>query len=75
MPFYDYRCDDCNEISEEFHSMNTSADDCPHCESPHYHKTFATPTQGFVRGSWMDERFLYDGEASYNPKKYGQDWG
>ena len=34
MPYYDYQCDECEHVFEEFHSMNASPElECPSCKS------------------------------------------
>ncbi len=33
MPFYDYKCKDCNHVWEDFHSMSTKRTNCESCNS------------------------------------------
>jgi len=34
MPKYSYRCDECTEEVEHYHSMSETLNDCPLCDSP-----------------------------------------
>jgi len=48
MPIYDYKCDECEDIFTEMHSMSASSEGCPSCKSSNVHKTvmkFAARTE------------------------------
>ena len=33
MPSYTYECESCKKEFEEFHSINTKLEECPHCKA------------------------------------------
>ena len=40
MPFYSYKCEECEEHFTEFHSIKEKLTDCPHCETKSSLKKF-----------------------------------
>ena len=72
MPIYDYKCDDCEELFTEMHSMNDKIDSCRFCNSESVHKTvmkFAAKTENTLDQA---ERKLEE-RASKDRKRYAED--
>jgi len=44
MPRYSYKCEDCDEISNVFHSLDDILKECPKCESKNLNKLLSTIT-------------------------------
>lgn len=39
MPFYEYYCDTCQEVTEHFHKMNETVEWCEACQMKGIHST------------------------------------
>jgi putative FmdB family regulatory protein len=47
MPYYDYKCDKCDEIMEIYHSINDKIEFCPKCQE----KEIVTPIKRLISKS------------------------
>jgi|5B_taG_2_1085324.scaffolds.fasta_scaffold70485_3 putative FmdB family regulatory protein len=44
MPRYSYKCDDCDEVSNVFHSIDDTLKECPNCKSENLNKLLSVVT-------------------------------
>jgi putative FmdB family regulatory protein len=61
MPFYEYKCNHCGEITEELESIETMSIPCPKCKKDTV-RLLSVPTLHFKGNDWCDKKIRAEKE-------------